>query len=52
MDNIYNFLDRNSYYVVLIITLIIWIGLFLYMRSVSKRISRLEKPKDSQVFNK
>ena len=44
MDNIYNFLDRNSYYVVLIITLIIWIGLFLYMRSVNKRINRLEKP--------
>jgi len=45
MENIYNFLDRNSYYVVLIITMIIWIGLFLYLRSVDKRIRRLEKPK-------
>jgi CcmD family protein len=46
MEKIYEFLDRNSYYVVLIITFIIWIGLFLYMRSVSKRIHRLEKSKD------
>ncbi len=43
MDAIYNFLGRNSYYVVLIITLIIWLGLYLYMRSVDKKVKRLEK---------
>ena len=43
MDAVYNFLDKNSYYIVLIISLIIWLGLFLYMRSVSKRISKLER---------
>jgi len=43
MDAVYSFLDKNSYYVVLIISLIIWLGLFLYMRSVSKRIKKLEK---------
>jgi CcmD family protein len=46
MDGIYEFLDRNSYYVVLIITLIIWIGLFLYMRSIDKKVKRFEKLKD------
>jgi len=43
MDSVYSFLDKNSYYVVLIISLIIWLGLFLYMRSVSKKIKKLEK---------
>ena len=43
MDSVYTFLDKNSYYVVLIISLIIWLGLFLYMRSVSKKIRKLEK---------
>jgi CcmD family protein len=45
MDGIYNFLDKNSYYVVFIITLIIWLGIYLYMRSLDKKISKLEKDK-------
>ena len=45
MDGIYNFLEKNSYYVVLIITLIIWLGIYLYMRSLDKKIGRLEKDK-------
>lgn len=43
MDTVFSYLDKNSYYVVLIISLIIWLGLFLYMRSVSKRIRKLEQ---------
>jgi hypothetical protein len=43
MDSVYSFLDKNSYYVVLIISLIIWLGLYLYMRSVSKKVKKLEK---------
>jgi hypothetical protein len=43
MDSVYSFLDKNSYYVVLIISLIIWLGLYLYMHSVSKKIKKLEK---------
>ena len=46
MDGIYNFLDKNSYYVVFIITLMIWLGIYLYMRSLDKKISRLEKGKN------
>ncbi len=37
------FLEKNSYYVVLIITLIIWIGIFSYLMSMDKRIKKLEK---------
>ncbi|RPI16321.1 MAG: CcmD family protein [Ignavibacteriae bacterium] len=43
MDALYSFLERNSYYVVLIITLIIWLGLFLYMLSVDKKLKKIEK---------
>ena len=46
MDGIYNFLDKNSYYVVFIITLLIWIGIYLYMRTLDKKISKLEKGKN------
>jgi CcmD family protein len=40
------FLEKNSYYVVLIITLIIWIGIFSYLMSMDKRIKKLEKTKE------
>jgi CcmD family protein len=43
MDGFYSFLEKNSYYVVLIITLIIWLGLFLYMLSVDKKLKKIEK---------
>jgi hypothetical protein len=45
MNSIYNFLDKNSYYVVLLISLIIWLGIYLYIRSVDSRIKKLEKGK-------
>jgi CcmD family protein len=37
------FLEKNSYYVVLIITLIIWVGIFGYLMAMDKRIKKLEK---------
>lgn len=37
------FLEKNSYYVVLIITLIIWTGIFTYLMAMDKRIKKLEK---------
>ncbi len=46
MDSIMNFLDKNSYYVVLIIVIIIWLGLFLYMVSMDKSIKKMEKDKE------
>lgn len=38
-----DFIEQNSYYVVLIITLIIWTGIFLYMLSIDKKLKKLEK---------
>ena len=39
------FLEQQSYYVVLIITLIIWAGIFGYLVSIDKKIGKLEKNK-------
>jgi len=39
----YNFLNDNSIYVVLIIALINWIGLFLYLIKNEKKLNNLEK---------
>lgn len=40
-----NFLEQNSMYVVLSITLIIWIGVFFYLTRLDSRISKVEKLK-------
>jgi len=42
MDTIIEFLDKHSLYVVLIITLIIWFGLFFYIFKVDKKLKKLE----------
>lgn len=36
-------LSQSSNYIVLAITLIIWLGLFLYMFSVDKKLKKIEK---------
>ncbi len=47
MDSLYNFLDAHSLYVVLIIVLVIWLGIFIYLLRLDKRVNRLcEKIKD------
>jgi CcmD family protein len=42
MEGLYDFLEINSLYVVLIICLIIWIGIFSYLWKLDKRIKKLE----------
>ncbi|MGC8653715.1 MAG: CcmD family protein [Candidatus Kryptoniota bacterium] len=41
MTTLYSFLDQHSLYVVLIIVLVIWAGIFLYLYRLDKRISKL-----------
>jgi CcmD family protein len=38
-----NFLKDNSIYIVLIITLIIWAGIFILLMSTDKRLKIIEK---------
>lgn len=37
------FLSQNAIYIVLIIVLIVWAGIFLYMLNMDKRIKLIEK---------
>jgi len=39
----YNFLSDNSIYVVLVIALVNWFGLFIYLLNTEKKLSKLEK---------
>lgn len=43
VDGLYNFLQTNAIYIVMIIVLIVWIGIFFYMVSLDKRIKNVEK---------
>jgi CcmD family protein len=44
----YDFLEKNAMYIVLLIALIIWIGLFFYMFRLDSRIKKLEKEKKAE----
>jgi len=37
------FLSKNAIYIVLIIVLIVWMGIFLFMFNIDKRIKLIEK---------
>jgi len=43
LEGLFNFLSDNAIYIVLIIVLIIWTGIFFYMLSLDKRIKFVEK---------
>lgn len=42
MESLYDFLEINDLYVVLLILFIIWIGIFIYLYILDKKISKLE----------
>jgi CcmD family protein len=43
LDGLYQFLETNAIYIVLLIVLIVWIGIFLYLLNLDKRIKNVEK---------
>lgn len=43
MGGLYNFLQDNAIYIVMIIVLIVWSGIFFFMLSLDKRIKSVEK---------
>jgi CcmD family protein len=43
LEGIMNFLKDNSIYIVLIITLIIWTGVFLLLLATDNRLKEIEK---------
>jgi CcmD family protein len=43
LDGLYQFLQNNAIYIVMIIVLIVWTGIFFYLLNLDKRIKRFEK---------
>lgn len=43
MDALYDFLALNDVYVVLVVVLIIWIGIFWYLNRIDSKVKKLEK---------
>ncbi len=43
VESISNFLQQNSLYIVLIIVLIVWLGIFSYLTVLDKRLKRIER---------
>ncbi|MGD0037618.1 MAG: CcmD family protein [Bacteroidota bacterium] len=39
----YEFLNQNQMYIVLVITLLIWSGIILYLVRLDKKVSQIEK---------
>ncbi|MDP4191099.1 MAG: CcmD family protein [Bacteroidota bacterium] len=37
------FLESNSIYIVLLIVLVVWAGIFLFLNNLDKRIKQIEK---------
>ena len=42
MNSLYNFLESNSIYIVMIILMIIWIGIFGYIWRLDKKVKKFE----------
>jgi len=38
-----SFLSNNAIYIVMIIVLVVWAGIFLYLFSLDKRMKKIEK---------
>ena len=43
MTGLYDFLQNNAIYIVMIIVLIVWTGIFLYIFNLDKRLKNIEK---------
>ncbi len=41
MGSLYNFLNAHSLYVVLAIVLVIWLGIFIYLYRLDKKVNKL-----------
>lgn len=43
MSGLYDFLQNNAIYIVMIIVLLVWAGIFFYLNNIDKRIKNVEK---------
>lgn len=52
LNSLTSFLENNAIYVVLVIVLIVWIGIFFYMLALDKRIKKVEKEMNGEKNEK
>ncbi len=43
MSGFYDFLHNNAIFIVMIIVLIVWAGIFFFLNTIDKRIKNVEK---------
>jgi CcmD family protein len=43
LESLVKFLEQNELYIVLIIVLIVWTGIFLFLWNTEKRLKKVEK---------
>lgn len=43
METIFDFLEKNSLYIVMIIVLLVWIGIFSFAYKLDKKVKKLEE---------
>ena len=52
LNGLFNFLQDNAIYIVMIIVLIVWTGIFFYLINLDKRIKNVEKEIDGDKNEK
>jgi len=52
LQGLYQLLDKNAIYIVMIIVLIVWTGIFLYLYNLDKRIRNVEKEMNGDKYEK
>jgi len=43
LEGLYSFFDHNSIYIVMVILLVIWFGVYAFLWSTDKRLKEIEK---------
>jgi len=51
LQGLYNFLNHNAIYIVMIIVLIVWAGIFLFLYNLDKRIKSVEDELNGEKKN-
>lgn len=43
MESLFNFLENNSIYIVMLIVLLVWLGIFTFVYTLDKKVKKLEE---------
>jgi CcmD family protein len=43
VESLYDFLNQNSLYIVMLIVLLVWIGIFLFLYKLDKKVKKIEE---------